>query len=247
MKNLTKAILSVMREVKGIDKSMTVGTGSTSYKGVSDQEVKKIIGEAMAKNGLVLLPISVEPKTEVSRYEEESTWNGKTSVRQKQSVFTEVRTRYMLMHESGESVEIEGYGHGTDSQDKGAGKATTYALKYTLLYTFLVPTGKIDDTDATHSDNIDTPKASTRLVVPDPTTDEKAAAMLKNPEQVASDAPVKAMVKAAVENCSDQKSLVAVWNGFPSWHTNKAFCDLMSAKKKELAKPATKTKKEVVA
>jgi len=58
------------------------------------------------------------------------------------------------MHESGESKEISGYGHGVDPQDKGAGKATTYALKYALLYTFLVPTGSIDDADKTHSDNI---------------------------------------------------------------------------------------------
>ena len=53
-----------------------------------------------------------------------------------------------------------GYGHGVDSQDKSAGKATTYALKYALLYAFLVPTGKIDDADNTHSEEISTPKKS---------------------------------------------------------------------------------------
>ena len=47
-----------------------------------------------------------------------------------------------------------GYGHGIDSQDKAPGKATTYALKYALLYTFMVATGKIDDADSTHSDDI---------------------------------------------------------------------------------------------
>ena len=64
----------------------------------------------------------------------------------------------MLIHESGETLELCGYGHGIDSQDKSAGKATTYALKYCLLYTFLVPTGKIDDADTEHSNNIDVPK-----------------------------------------------------------------------------------------
>jgi len=44
-----------------------------------------------------------------------------------------------------------------DSQDKGAGKATTYALKYALLYTFLIPTGKIDDADNSHSDETPAP------------------------------------------------------------------------------------------
>ena len=155
MKNIAKAIISVMQEVKGIDKSMTVGTGSSSYKGVPDKEVKKIIGAAMAKNGLPILPTSVNAKTQVERWEE----NNSYGVKQKQSVFTEVETKYLLLHESGESIEISGYGHGQDSQDKGAGKATTYALKYALLYTFLVPTGDIDDADKEHSEAKPTPPA----------------------------------------------------------------------------------------
>ena len=153
MKEIAKAILKVMEEVKGIDKSMTVGNGASSYKGVPDQEVKKIIGEAMQKNGLCLLPIGVDSSTKIERWEEDN-GNYKKS---KQSVFAEVKTKYLLLHSSGESIELAGYGHGVDSQDKGAGKATTYALKYTLLYTFLVPTGKIDDSDNTHSESIEVP------------------------------------------------------------------------------------------
>ena len=52
MENLAKAILCVMKDVKGIDKTLTVGTGNSSYKGVPDQEVKKILGERMEKNGI---------------------------------------------------------------------------------------------------------------------------------------------------------------------------------------------------
>jgi hypothetical protein len=165
MKNLATAILNVMKEVKGIDKTMTVGTGTSSYKGVPDQEVKKIIGESMAKNGLCILPIGIEAQTKIERWEETNQYGTKT----KQSVFTEAKTKYLLLHESGESVELEGYGHGVDSQDKGAGKATTYALKYTLLYSFLVPTGKIDDSDNDHSDNKDVPKTKAE-VKPKPET-----------------------------------------------------------------------------
>ena len=153
MKNLIKAVLSVMDEVKGIDKTMNVGTGSSSYKGVSDKEVKKIIGQSMKKNGLVIFPISINPNTTIERYEESNQYGNKM----KQSVFTEVNTTYLLCHESGETIELAGYGHGTDSQDKASGKALTYALKYTLLYTFLVPTGTIDDADNTHSNDIKIP------------------------------------------------------------------------------------------
>ena len=155
MKNLITAVLKVMAEVKNIEKSMTVGTGNNSYKGVSDKDVKLKIGEAMQSNGLALFPTKVTPTIKVDRWEEMDSYS--KAMKTKQSVFTEVVTEYLLAHESGETMTISGYGHGIDSQDKGAGKATTYALKNALLYLFLVPTGTIEDTDKTHSDAIVTP------------------------------------------------------------------------------------------
>lgn len=148
--NLVKAMLKVMFTVQNIEKNMTVGSYGSSYKGVADKDVKLAISAAMIDAGLVILPTGIDPKTKIDRWEE----GGKM----KQSVFTEVLTTYALFHESGEYVEIQGYGHGTDTQDKSAGKATTYALKNTLLYSYLIATGSIDDTDNHHSDTIDTPR-----------------------------------------------------------------------------------------
>lgn len=147
--NLVQAVCQVMREVKSIEKNLDVGEGKNKYKGVADKDVKHLIGQAMERAGLVILPIAIEPTTKIERWIEDTNYGPKT----KQSVFTEVKTKYLLMHESGESQEIVGYGHGVDSQDKSAGKATTYALKYSLLYAFMVPTGTIDDADNTHSDS----------------------------------------------------------------------------------------------
>ena len=138
---LTAAVIQVMKTVKNIEKNMTIGVGNNSYKGVSDKDVKNIIGKAMAENGLVIVPIDIEQATQVDRWEE----NFKGIVKNKQQVFTEVKTKYMLMHESGEHMEIVGIGHGVDPSDKSAGKAITYALKTTLLNTFLVPTGELDE------------------------------------------------------------------------------------------------------
>lgn len=161
--NLAKAVISVMKAVKGVDKTMTVGVGNNSYKGVSDQVVKQIIGAEMEKNGLCIIPISVTPVTKIDRWTETG---GQYGDKQKQSVFTEVTTKYLLLHESGESIELSGYGHGVDSQDKSAGKATTYALKYTLLYTFMVATGKIDDSDSDHSESMPVPKKQKQELKP---------------------------------------------------------------------------------
>ena len=148
--NLAKAVIAVMKAVNGIEKNSEVGSGIYTYKGVRDQEVKLIYKKAMAENGLCVFPTGVKSKTRIDRWED----NGK----QKQQVFVETKTKYLLLHESGESMELAGYGHATDPQDKAAGKSTTYAMKYMLLYLFMTPTGNIDDSDLTHSNDIPVPK-----------------------------------------------------------------------------------------
>lgn len=154
--NLHSSIINVMRSVKNIDKSMTVGTGQNSYKGVADKDVKYIIGTAMANNHITCLPIEIDEDVKIDRWTEETQYG----VKSKQSIFTKVKVKFQLTHSlSKESIVIVGYGHGVDSQDKSAGKAMTYALKNALLYSFLVPTGAIDDTDTTHSNNLPIPNA----------------------------------------------------------------------------------------
>ncbi len=160
MKNLAKAILAVMAEVKGMEKNSKVGDGKYSYDGTKDQDVKEVFNIALQKNGLCILPIDIKEETHLDRWEEETNYGKKM----KQSIFTKVTTKYLLLHESGESQELSGYGHGIDNQDKGAGKATTYALKNCLLYTFLTPVGKIDDTDTKHSNDMPTPPKAKALI-----------------------------------------------------------------------------------
>jgi hypothetical protein len=146
-KQIAKAIIAVMQAVKGMEKNSKVGDGNHSYNGTKDQDVKEVFNEALAKNGLCIMPIDLEEQTQVDRWED-------AYKKPKQSIFTKVKVKYLLLHDSGESIELVGYGHGIDTQDKGAGKATTYALKNCLLYTFLTPVGKIDDAETTHSNDL---------------------------------------------------------------------------------------------
>lgn len=150
---LATAVLSVMKEVKNMEKTARVGVGKNAYDGTRDFDVKTVFNTVMAKHGLCVFPTGIETTEKTERWEEETQWGIKT----RQQIFCTVKTTYLLMHESGESIEICGYGHGIDSQDKAAGKATTYALKNALLYTFLTPVGKMPDTDTIHSDEIEVP------------------------------------------------------------------------------------------
>lgn len=174
MKNIAKAILNVMKEVQGMEKNSKVGSGKMAYDGTKDQDVKEVFNRALSDNNLCILPIDIKEETKTDRWEETNSYGTK----QKQSVFTKVTTKYMLLHESGESVELSGYGHGVDSQDKGAGKATTYALKNCLLYTFLTPVGKIDDTDTTHSSEIKQPQPVKVITLEDATKQMKESSSL---------------------------------------------------------------------
>ena len=151
MKNISKAICAVMAEIKGIEKNSSVGAGKFAYKGVKDIDVKRTLLPLMQKNGLSVLPTQIDQKCENETYQD-------SYGKMKSRVFVEVNAKYLLLHTSGESIEISGYGHGVDTADKAAGKATTYALKYALLYTFMVPVGEIDDSDATHSNDAPKPQ-----------------------------------------------------------------------------------------
>ena len=155
MKALAKAVIAVMKEVKGMEKNSRVGSGGMAYNGTKDQDVKEVFNESLAKHGLCMIPFDIQEETQVDRWQEETQYG----LKQKQSVFTKAVVKYTLLHESGESTTVCGYGHGVDPQDKGAGKATTYAMKNALLYTFLTPVGKIDDSETTHSNEIETPQA----------------------------------------------------------------------------------------
>jgi len=145
--NLVDAINYVMSKARNVEKNLTVGTGNNSYAGVSDKDVKELLQPLLVEAGLVILPIGIEPTVTVDRWEEKGILYGKEVIRQKMRVLTETKVTYKIVHTSGQSMELMSYGHGIDTQDKAPGKATTYALKYLLLYTFLIPTGQIDDAD----------------------------------------------------------------------------------------------------
>jgi len=187
-----EAMIRVMQEVKNIDKSMTVGAGHNAYSGVADKDVKQAIGQSMANNGLTCVPIEIKPTVRIDRWEEKTNYG----LKQKQSVFTEVLATYQITHaETKESINIMGYGHGQDAMDKSAGKATTYALKNALLYSFLVPTGAIDDTDKTHSNDIQAPQKTQPVKATQP--------------QVSNEQAIEAVVK--LNNAENMEELTTVW------------------------------------
>lgn len=131
-----------MQDVTYLQKDDSVGYGSNKYRAITEEKVTTEVGKSMRKHGLVILPISVEERREdfdVVRS------NGKQGTDR----ITTITTKYLVADsESGESMEVCSAGAGVDSQDKGIGKALTYAYKYLLLRMFAIPTGEDPDKQA---------------------------------------------------------------------------------------------------
>ena len=66
---IAKAIIKVMKEVKGMEKNSRVGSGNYAYDGTKDQDVKEVFNEALAKNGLCVLPTDIKEETLVDRWQ----------------------------------------------------------------------------------------------------------------------------------------------------------------------------------
>lgn len=123
---LYRKIAAVMKEVTYLQKDDKVEFQTTKYKAISEEKVTMAVRSAMVTHGLVILPI-----------EQEHFREGNLST---------VNTKYKIVDtETGAYEIIVSSGTGSDTQDKGVGKAMTYSFKYLLLRTFAIPTGEDPD------------------------------------------------------------------------------------------------------
>jgi len=149
--NLYEKIVAIMQDVAYLQKDDNVGTEKSSYKAISEEKVTSAVRESMIKNKIVILPVKQTTEEIFTEYEKEA--YGKTE--KKQRLMTRVDTTYKIINaeKPEESIEVVSSGSGVDSQDKGIGKAMTYAYKYMLLRSFAIPTG--NDPDKIHNDELE--------------------------------------------------------------------------------------------
>ncbi len=140
--NLYEKIQLVSNEVRNISKDMTVGSGSYSYKAVSDIDVTLAVKDAELKHKLVSIPI----KQELINSEILRVLDG-----QKEKITfvdtIKLTLKIVDLENTNDFIEIESFGKGIDSGDKGFGKASTYARKYALLNAYKIATGEDPDAD----------------------------------------------------------------------------------------------------
>ena len=145
-KTVYEKILAVMSTVSYLNKDGFVETGKgKGYKALTDEKVLAAVRPALVSAGLVILPVKMEQQR---TDEQVKAYDGST----KTNRVTDVSVTYRIINVSNpdDFVEVVSSGTGVDTQDKGIGKAMTYAKKYAILNSFLIPSG--EDTDQISSD-----------------------------------------------------------------------------------------------
>lgn len=158
--NIYQKILEVMKDVQYLSKDDHIKYGQQDYKAVSEEKVTSTVRESLIKNGIVIIPI------EQSHHREGTL----TTV--------DVSYRIQNVEDPEDYIVAKSSGTGADTQDKGVGKAMTYAYKYLLLRTFAIPTG--EDPDKISSAELDRKAKSNRHQQATPSTEPQAAACTPN-------------------------------------------------------------------
>lgn len=128
--NIYQRIIEVMKEVKYVQKSDKKVNGQYSF--VTHDAVSAALHDPMAKNGIVMTSTILELTQDGNR------------------TTAKIEISFINCDQPTDRVNIVYYGYGIDPQDKGIGKAISYAIKYALLKTFCLETG-----DDVERDNID--------------------------------------------------------------------------------------------
>ena len=148
--NLFEKILAVSMEIKNIEKNISVGSGTYSYKAVSDLDVTLKVKEAEEKFKLVSIPIKQElVSSEIVRTLKEGNKESLTYVDN-----IKMTLRIVDVEDPTQFIDIESFGMGIDSGDKGFGKASTYARKYALLNAYKIATGEDPDAEKSKQEEI---------------------------------------------------------------------------------------------
>ncbi len=130
--NICQRIRSIMEEVSYVQKEDK--KVNNQYKFVSHDAVTAKIRPALLKHGVIAIPSYFDISVDGNRTN------------------CSMSMTFVNVDKPEDKIEIPcaGFGQGIDPQDKGAGKAMSYAYKYALLKIFALETG-----DDPEKDNID--------------------------------------------------------------------------------------------
>lgn len=157
--NIHQRMAAITAELQTVAKNLNVETGKgKGYKAVSERDVIDAVKPLEAKHGVYSYPAS-RRVLESAALESENEYNGR--VTKKTTFFERIETVYRFVNtdDPTDFIETTTFAEGIDSQDKGSGKAMTYADKYALMKAYKISTG--DDPDQTASEDVNYTRKAT--------------------------------------------------------------------------------------
>ena len=157
-KNIFQRMSAITAELRTVAKNLTVPTGGkNSYKAVSERDVLDAVKPIEEKHGVYSYPAR-RNVLESNLLESENSYTdqrGNTTVKKATTFMTRIETvyRFVNVDDPEDYIETTTFAEGIDSQDKGSGKAMTYADKYALMKAYKISTGDDPDQDASDEDN----------------------------------------------------------------------------------------------
>lgn len=145
--NIHQRILEVMKEISYVQKEKKNGM---KYSIVSHDAVTALVRPSLVRHGITYFPAGLDVKQTGNRTE------------------VVVRVQFTNADDPADLISVISVGYGIDDQDKGPGKALSYAVKYALLKAFGLESG--DDPDLEQNarlKTLDMPAPAAPVVVPD--------------------------------------------------------------------------------
>jgi hypothetical protein len=149
-KNIYQRMTAVMKELKAVSKSDKLVNGQYGF--VSHDATAGAIHPLIVKHGIHIATHVEEFKQDGNRTE------------------VTLAVRFTNIDEPEDSFIVKSFGYGIDGQDKGPGKAISYALKYCLLKQFLLEAGEPDNENS-HTEYKPVERAGSRLETPATSSD----------------------------------------------------------------------------
>ena len=147
-RNIYQRMAAITAELRAVAKNLTVPTGGkNSYKAVSERDILDAVKPLEEKHGVYSYP-AARNVLESHILESEKTYNGQTTKTTTFMTRIETLYRFVNVDNPAEYIDTVTFAEGIDAQDKGSGKAMTYADKYALMKAYKISTGDDPDQDA---------------------------------------------------------------------------------------------------
>lgn len=138
--NIFEKMLNITNEISTVNKNLTVGEGKSAYKAVGEADILNAVKELEFKYRVYSYPVNREVL-------ESTMYTTTNNYGEKNNIFSRIKTTYRFVNidKTEEYIETITFAEGIDTQDKGSGKAMTYADKYALMKSYKIITGEDPD------------------------------------------------------------------------------------------------------